>query len=41
MGNPHDSSLAEQRLFIDFVSAHRVAVIAEITKKPPEVSKAL
>src|ERR1035437_4207015 len=39
VGNPHDSSQTEQRLFIDFVSAHQIGVVAEITKKPPKFPK--
>src|SRR6267143_320151 len=39
MGNPHDTSQAHQRLFIDFVPAHQVGVVTEITKEPPEFPK--
>src|ERR1019366_3816631 len=39
VGNPHDSSQAEQRLFIDFVSVHQIGVVAEISKKPPKFPK--
>src|ERR1700730_17575499 len=41
MGSPHDSSQAEQRLFVDFVSAHQIAVVAEIAKEAPEFPKCL
>ena len=39
VGNPHNSSQADQRLFIDFVSAHQIGVVAEITKEPAEFPK--
>src|ERR1700730_19228221 len=39
VGNPHDSSQAEQRLLIDFISAHQIGVIAEIPQEPAEFPK--
>ena len=36
MGNPHDSSQAEECLFIDFVSAHQIGVIAKVPQEPAE-----
>src|SRR6267154_2116496 len=39
VGNPHDSSQAEQSLFIDFVPAHQVGVVAEIAEEPAEFPK--
>src|SRR6267154_665905 len=34
VGNPHDTSQAHQRLFIDFVPAHQVGVVTEIPHEP-------
>src|SRR5882762_4887428 len=39
VGNPHDTSQAEQNLFIDFVSAHQIGVVTEISQEPPEFPK--
>src|SRR3984893_8640146 len=39
VGDPYDTSQAEQRLFIDFVSAHQIGVIAEIPQEPAEFPK--
>src|SRR6266404_6117960 len=39
VGNPHDSSQAHQRLFIDFVPAHQVGVVTEIPQEPAEFPK--
>jgi hypothetical protein len=39
VGNPHDSSQTDQRLFIDFVSAHQVRVVTEIPQEPAEFPK--
>src|ERR1700680_4617079 len=40
-GNPDDSSKAHQCLFINFVSAHEIGVIAKIPQEPPEFPKCL
>src|SRR6266853_3216497 len=39
VGNPHDSSQAEQGLVIDFVPAHQVGVVTEIPQEPAEFPK--
>jgi hypothetical protein len=39
VGNPHDSSQAEQSLFIDFVSAYQIGVVTEIPQEPAEFPK--
>src|SRR5467141_3903822 len=39
VGNPHDASQAEQRVFIDFVPAHQVGVVTEIPQEPAEFPK--
>src|SRR5467141_5122097 len=39
VGNPHDTSQAHQRLFIDFVPAHQVGVVTEIPQEPAEFPK--
>src|SRR6266566_3689661 len=39
VGNPHDTSQAEQSLFIDFVPAHQVGVVTEIPQEPAEFPK--
>src|SRR6266404_3926034 len=39
VGNPHDTSQAEQSLFIDFVPAHQVRVVTEIPQEPAEFPK--
>src|SRR6266576_5669530 len=39
VGNAHDTSQAEQSLFIDFVSAHQVRVVTEIPQEPAEFPK--
>src|SRR6266403_3720816 len=41
VGNPHDTSQAEQNLFIDFVSAHQIGVVTKIPQEPPEFPKCL
>src|SRR5467141_1872691 len=39
VGNPHDTSQAEQSLFIDFISPHQVRVVTEIPQEPAEFPK--
>src|ERR1700676_2928229 len=39
VGDPHDTAQAEQRLFIDFISAHQIGVVAEIPQEPAELPK--
>src|SRR6267143_3831293 len=41
VGNPHDTSQAEQSLFIDFIPAHQVGVVTKIPQEPPEFPKCL
>ena len=35
-GNPHDSSKADERLFVNFISAHQIGVVAKVPKEPAE-----
>src|ERR1017187_5566111 len=35
-GNPHDSSKADERLFVNFVSAHQIGVVAKVPQEPAE-----
>src|SRR6202140_262013 len=35
-GNPHDSSKAHQRLFVNFVSAQEIGVVAKVPQEPAE-----
>src|ERR1700686_1912873 len=35
-GNPHDSSKAHQRLFVNFVSAQEIGVVAKVSQEPAE-----
>src|ERR1700737_4677166 len=39
VGSPHDTSQAEQRLLIDFVLAHQIGVITEISQEPAKFPK--
>src|SRR5882762_7569566 len=39
VGNPHNTSQAEQSLFIDFVPVHHVGVVTEIPQEPAEFPK--
>ncbi len=41
MGNPYDSLQADESLFIHFVTAHEVLVIAEVAEEPAEFPKGL
>src|SRR6266478_278171 len=38
-GNPHDSPQAEQRFFVDFISAHQIGVVAKVPQEPAEFPK--
>src|ERR1700730_15404244 len=39
VGDPYDTSQAEQSFLIDFVSAHQIGVVAEIPQEPTEFPK--
>src|SRR6202521_5492847 len=36
-GNPHDSSQADKRLFVNFISAHQIRVVAKVPQEPAEL----
>src|SRR6202043_2924962 len=36
-GNPHDSPKAHQRLFVHFVPAHQIGVVAKVPQEPAEL----
>src|SRR4029077_4504515 len=40
-GNPHDSSQAEECLFVHFVSAHEISVVTEVPQEPAEFPECL
>src|SRR5512135_3534026 len=35
-GNPHDSAKTDERLFVHFISAHQIGVVAKVPQEPAE-----